>query len=161
MTLDRRITEMIRDAAIRLDGSGRVCLTTWERQGQIAMVDLGVGAGREMSSWVRGFDPAWGRFSPGIVNLAALAEHTASTGYSVLDLGPGEESYKARFADGWRGVERTLLFGRNLRPFHTPAQLLPLEQRDLLVERVQGWRARVTRRGGGVNGDGGPLLPPR
>jgi CelD/BcsL family acetyltransferase involved in cellulose biosynthesis len=146
LLFDHRVRAMISDAAESLDGTGRVCLVTWERPGRVAASLLGMGAGHEVSAWVTGFDPAWSNESPGILNMATMAEQAAEAGYDVLDLGPGEEPYKGRFTDRARGLEHSVLSGRNRWPFHTPAQLLAPERREALLRRARPVWER-TRRG--------------
>jgi len=55
--------------------------------------------------------------SPGLLLLVHLAEHAASQGHSLLDLGKGDEAYKSRFADS----HAPLLEGIVCRP--TPVTL--------------------------------------
>ena len=145
MKFDARVCAMISDAVTRLSGSGRVCLATWEKPGTVAVAHLAMGAGRELSAWVCGFDPAVARASPGIVNLATLFEHAAGAGYSVVDLGPGEEPYKLRFANSERDLQRTVLSGRNRWPLHSPVQLLSLAHRHALVDRLRRSTVRIRR----------------
>ncbi len=145
LLFDHRVRAMIRDAAVNLDGAGRVCLVTWERPGRVAATLFGMGAGSELSVWVSGFDPAWSDLSPGIVNMATMAAQAAEAGSDVLDLGPGEEPYKARFSDRSRRLEHSVLSGRNRWPLHTPAQLLSPAWREAAISRARSARERARR----------------
>jgi CelD/BcsL family acetyltransferase involved in cellulose biosynthesis len=54
--------------------------------------------------WLRGLDPRWRRFPCGHLLLQASAESLSECGFDTLDLGRGDEPYKALF-----GAERRVL----------------------------------------------------
>lgn len=66
-----------------------------------------------------GFDPDWGRYSPGLLLLAHTVRSSIEEGAARYDMLLGDEPYKARFAD----VERTAQTLVMTRPTH-PARAL-------------------------------------
>jgi CelD/BcsL family acetyltransferase involved in cellulose biosynthesis len=49
--------------------------------------------------WFTAYDPVLSRFSPGTMLTLALAEEAAARGIARFELGPGQDSYKSRFAN--------------------------------------------------------------
>ncbi len=52
-----------------------------------------------LSSWFPAYDPAYAAYSPGMVLFLGLAEAAAGAGIDRIDLGKGDEAYKAVLAD--------------------------------------------------------------
>jgi CelD/BcsL family acetyltransferase involved in cellulose biosynthesis len=50
--------------------------------------------------WFPAYDPAYSKYSPGLILLLKLAESAASGGLKTLDLGKGESPYKLRLMNG-------------------------------------------------------------
>jgi CelD/BcsL family acetyltransferase involved in cellulose biosynthesis len=71
-------------------------------KGRIAAAHFGMRSERALHWWFPAFDPSgeFARYSPGGILLLKLAEHAAGLGISILDLGKGDESYKASFMTG-------------------------------------------------------------
>jgi CelD/BcsL family acetyltransferase involved in cellulose biosynthesis len=61
-------------------------------------------------------------------------------GDAILDLGPGDETYKYWLTDDEVMLQSCLLSRRGLRPFHTPAQLLPFGTRRAAARLVGKFR---------------------
>lgn len=51
-----------------------------------------------VSSWFPAYDPAYSRFSPGLILLLDMARSLADEGVPTFDLGRGDEEYKGRAA---------------------------------------------------------------
>lgn len=51
------------------------------------------------------FSPVHGQCSPGTLHIHMLAEHLQKQGYRVMDLTPGDDRWKARFANDHRTVQ--------------------------------------------------------
>jgi CelD/BcsL family acetyltransferase involved in cellulose biosynthesis len=70
--------------------------------GKIAAAHLGMRSESVLHWWFPVYDPEsdLARYSPGGLLLMMLAEHGASVGLRALDLGKGEDSYKASFRTG-------------------------------------------------------------
>ncbi len=126
---DDDVMAIVVEAAHRLSGTGRLRLATIERPGEVIAADLIVSAGGHASGWFTGFDEAWAHLSPNFVCMILSIEDAARIGDRTFDLGSGSYSYKSRFTDDEPIFENVLLVRRGLRPFHTPAQLLPYNAR--------------------------------
>lgn len=126
---DGRFLDMVSEAVERSE-TGRLRLSTFERPGEVIATDLIINAGMGSSSWIRGFDDAWANLSPGRANLALCVEDSMLRGEEIFDLGPGVEPYKSSFTGDEATLQGHLLVRRGLRPFHTPAQLLPYAARQ-------------------------------
>jgi CelD/BcsL family acetyltransferase involved in cellulose biosynthesis len=115
---------------------GRVRLATLERPGEVIAAHLAISGGGDSSVWIGGFEEHWSSLSPGRVNLALCVEDSMRVGDTVLDLGPGDETYKYWLTDDQVMLQSCLLSRRGLRPFHTPAQLLPFGTRQSVARLV-------------------------
>ena len=51
--------------------------------------------------WFPTYDPAFSKYSPGVILLLKMAESSATLGVNTLDLGCGEHSYKERLMNGF------------------------------------------------------------
>jgi CelD/BcsL family acetyltransferase involved in cellulose biosynthesis len=61
---------------------------------------LGLRSGPVWHWWLPAYDPAAARHSPGTVLLLAMADAAPGLGVRMIDLGKGDEPYKARLATG-------------------------------------------------------------
>ena len=68
---------------------------------------FGLRSQRVFHYWFPVYDPAYGKYSPGLVLLMAIVEASAAHGLLQIDLGAGQQEYKRRLAT----AERTLLGG--------------------------------------------------
>jgi len=134
---DDQFMAMVAEAADKLSGTGRMRLATIEKPGEVIAADLMVSAGGHTSGWLTGFDESWAHLSPNFVCMVLSIEDAARVGDTTYDLGSGSYTYKSRFTDDEPIFENLLLVRRGLRPFHTPAQLLPYGARQT-VGRVLG-----------------------
>lgn len=50
--------------------------------------------------WLPAYDPAFAKYSPGLILLLKMAEHAAALGVSTIDLGVGRALYKQRLMSG-------------------------------------------------------------
>jgi CelD/BcsL family acetyltransferase involved in cellulose biosynthesis len=60
---------------------------------------FGMRSERDLHWWFPSFDPTFGRYSPGTVLLWELAKASESGEFLRIDLGKGDDPYKARFAN--------------------------------------------------------------
>ena len=94
---------------------------------------FGMRSGSVLHWWFPSFDPAFGRYSPGTLLLWKLAKESDSGETRRIDLGKGDEPYKARFAN-----ERvSLAEGRVELPSRTTQ--IRRARRDL----TESWGTRV------------------
>lgn len=95
-----RATAMLEDAGARLLGEGRFRLMVLEMDGQPVDAHLAVAAGGELVGANGGWDERWSEFSPTAVHLLYLIEDSIKRGDRRINLGPGDQAYKRRFANG-------------------------------------------------------------
>jgi CelD/BcsL family acetyltransferase involved in cellulose biosynthesis len=66
----------------------------------IAAAHMGMRSNHVLHWWFPGYEHSLSRYSPGGILLLKLAQHMAELGVTTLDLGKGEDSYKASFMTG-------------------------------------------------------------
>ncbi|MBI1265732.1 MAG: GNAT family N-acetyltransferase [Alphaproteobacteria bacterium] len=79
---------------------------------ELAAVEMGMAAVGVYHSWFPAYDPRFAAVSPGLLLLHGVLENAASLGVARIDLGRGEQAYKAYYTD----YEIPLSTGRALRP---------------------------------------------
>ena len=89
---------------------------------ELAAVETGLAAGGVYHSWFPAYDPKFASVSPGLLLLHGVIEAAEKLGLSRIDLGKGEQPYKAYYTD----YEVPLCAGRALAP-------------GLAAARVAGW----------------------
>jgi len=141
LVFDTGFMELVTDA-VRSCEPGRVSLSTVERPGEVIAADLVLRGGGESTAWFGGFEESWAHLSPGRVNTVMCINDAMVAGDTVLDLGPGAEPYKYWYTEEEVTLQGHLLSRRGLRPFHTPAQLLPYATRKTAA-RVVGRLRRL------------------
>jgi CelD/BcsL family acetyltransferase involved in cellulose biosynthesis len=110
-----------------------------EVDGRPVSAHLVLAAGEETTYWLGGFDEAFAADRPGLVALLQAVEHALARGATRFDLGPGDQAYKRRFADGDRPLDWVTLVLPGLRRPLTRLQLAP---RRLAREVRDGVRRR-------------------
>ena len=80
------------------------------------------------------------------MNLTLCVEDSITRGDELFDLGSGGQSYKYRLTEDETFRQHRSLSRRGLRPFHTPAQLLPFEARQAIVGSLGRLRSSAVRR---------------
>lgn len=63
---------------------------------------LGLSSQEVLHWWITAYDPTFSKYSPGAVLLVRLIEEAARRGLQRIDLGKGDEPYKATFQSGAR-----------------------------------------------------------
>lgn len=66
---------------------------------RLAAANIGMQSDSVWHAWFPVYEPSLARYSPGIQLLMLIAEATAGQGRRLLDLGQGDEAYKAAFSD--------------------------------------------------------------
>jgi CelD/BcsL family acetyltransferase involved in cellulose biosynthesis len=108
-----------------LDLSGR--LSTLSAGDTVIAVDFSLCSDAVLATWFNAYDPAFGRYSPGTLRWYHVIEDAAALGLREVDLGPGDEPYKATLAttryDVFAGaVERRCLEALARRAWRAPRQ---------------------------------------
>ncbi len=98
--IGRGTSRMLADAGGELMGSGRLQLASVEVDGRVISSLLFVAAGGEVSFWNGGFDEEYASLRPSLINLVEAVSRGLERGDTRLDLGPGDQGYKRRLADG-------------------------------------------------------------
>jgi hypothetical protein len=135
LVFDSTFMNLVTDAVGSCE-PGRVSLATTERPGEVVAADLVLSAGGESTAWFGGFEESWAHLSPGRINTVMCINDAMAAGDTVLDLGPGAEPYKYWYTEEEVTLQGHLLSRRGLRPFHTPAQLLPFAARQATARVV-------------------------
>lgn len=95
--------------------------------------------------WFPAYDISFQKYSTGMILLLKMAEHGATTGIKIIDLGRGQSRYKSAFADGEielceGSIERTLSLSgalRRLRKSVEPASVaMPVGSARTLSRRL-------------------------
>jgi CelD/BcsL family acetyltransferase involved in cellulose biosynthesis len=73
-------------------------------EGEPIAAHIGMRSTNVMHYWFPSYDPAFSKFSPGIILLLRLAKALAATGVQIIDLGKGESQYKDRLMTGYTEV---------------------------------------------------------
>jgi CelD/BcsL family acetyltransferase involved in cellulose biosynthesis len=96
---------VLAEVARALDGTERLTMELLEVDGRPVSAHLFLAAGEETTYWLGGFDEAYAADRPGLVALLQGVEHALGRGAARLDLGPGDQPYKRRFADAERELD--------------------------------------------------------
>jgi CelD/BcsL family acetyltransferase involved in cellulose biosynthesis len=68
--------------------------------GRIVAGHVGMRSRTVLHYWFPVYDPAYAKFSAGIILLLRIANAVADQGVTLIDLGKGESAYKARLSTG-------------------------------------------------------------
>lgn len=97
--LDEGVEKMLRDAARELVAAGRMRIYTIHVGDQVASVQLFLAAGGVTNYWLGAYDPRWSDFGPGNQGVFQAITDALARSERLIDLGPGGQPYKFRFAD--------------------------------------------------------------
>ena len=141
--VDRHTEATLAEVARALDGTGRMSVELIEVDGRPVSAHLVLAAGEETTYWLGGFDEAFAADRPGLVALLQAVEHALARGATRFDLGPGDQAYKRRFADGDRPLDWvTLVLPGPRRPL-TRLQLAPRRLAREVRDRVRRRRGEA------------------
>jgi CelD/BcsL family acetyltransferase involved in cellulose biosynthesis len=144
------IERLLQAAAGELAESERLRVFSLDVGGETASVQIFFAAGGEVAYWLGGFDERWGSFGPGNLGVLAAVEDFFRRGEKCLDLGPGGQRYKYRFATGERVFDTMLLAPRGVRlarifAFHL-ARLAKRSASSRVLPRARAVRGRASER---------------
>lgn len=92
-------------------------LSSLRVQGKVAAVHMGMRSRDVLHWWFPAYDPAYGKYSVGIILLLRLAQAAADAGLETIDLGKGDSLYKQRVMTGINPIsEGSIERGAWLRP---------------------------------------------
>jgi CelD/BcsL family acetyltransferase involved in cellulose biosynthesis len=153
----QQVTAIYEDAGRAQLDSGRFRLWLLEVDGEPISAQLFAEAGGEVLYLSGGWDESFARFKPALLAILHAVEDGFARGDARIDLAPGEQHYKLRFADGNDPVAWSMIIlpGRRLAlsyarsaPMLTRQALRAAGKRALTgeqVERLRSIRARLRR----------------
>jgi len=146
--LTESVVDLLLEAADRGNGDSPVDLWVVEGpEGRIS-VQVFLRAGEELNYWLGGFDPGYSSIRPGpaILTVFEVIRDCMASGIRRIDLGPGNQEYKAEFSDGSETLTWTSLCVS--RPKAPMVRLVMAAQgiRPLLLARVPYTIKRRLRR---------------
>ncbi|MCH8491119.1 MAG: GNAT family N-acetyltransferase [Oceanicaulis sp.] len=106
------IDAVLAGTAARAFGPFRGLVASLYLGDELAAVEMGMAAGGVYHSWIPAYDPRFASVSPGLLLLHGILEQAQALGIERVDLGRGEQAYKAYYTD----YETPLSTGRALRP---------------------------------------------
>jgi CelD/BcsL family acetyltransferase involved in cellulose biosynthesis len=121
--------------------------------GRPVAAHFGLRTERVLVCWFPAYDPAYARYSPGLLLHLRMAEASAADGLAYLDLGRGEKQYKnslktreLQVSEGWVTRRHPVALGHRAR--RAPARAL----RNVVVSRPElfGPADRLLRRAGRI-----------
>ena len=101
---------------------------------ELAAVETGLVASGTYHSWMPAYEPRFSAVSPGLLLLHGIIEAAEGLGVQRIDLGKGEQAYKAYYTD----YEAPLSAGRALRGGWTAACVSGWEMAEQLGEVLPG-----------------------
>jgi CelD/BcsL family acetyltransferase involved in cellulose biosynthesis len=128
------VDRTLREAAERLVEQDGFRLWTVEIDGQVIGATAFAAAGGAVTMLCTAFDPAWGRFAPGLRSTVAGIEEGFQLGEERIDLGFGEFAYKLKLANEARRISSYELFARDIRYPLVRAHELPRHARERLIQ---------------------------
>jgi CelD/BcsL family acetyltransferase involved in cellulose biosynthesis len=128
---------------------------------QVIAVHFGMRYRNVLASWFPAYDPAYLRFSPGLILLTRLLEALPEEGISRVDLGRGDERYKQSFLterfDVVEGAVDSRVFRRAMRRSWVAvrqwAETTSAAQRPLRL--IRGARQFIARQEDGAEAEQG------
>ncbi|MEV5981517.1 GNAT family N-acetyltransferase [Streptomyces sp. NPDC052114] len=117
---------------------------------------FGLRSERVLACWFPAYDPAFSKYSPGLVLHLRMAEAAAAEGIAYLDLGRGQKAYKDSLktrelavSEGWVALRHPVAFGHRahrapVRALRNTVQSRPefFEPADRLLKRMGQFRSR-------------------
>jgi CelD/BcsL family acetyltransferase involved in cellulose biosynthesis len=155
VAVEDQLGRMLIDVAGELLDDGQLRMTVLEIAGEPVAAQLATAAGGEVLFLNGGWDERFSKLSPSVLCKLAMLEDAFARGDRRVNLGPGDQSYKVRLAEGNDPVAWTILMlpGPRLpltyartapmlvrqRAFQFAKRALAQEQAD----RLRGWRSRL------------------
>jgi CelD/BcsL family acetyltransferase involved in cellulose biosynthesis len=154
---DRQVPAIYEDAGrVHLE-SGRFRLWMLEIDGEPVSAQLFAEAGGEVLYLNGGWDERFARYKPAMLAILQAVEDGFARGDRRIDLAPGEQHYKLRFADGNDPVAWSMIMLPGRRLALTYARSAPMLSRQALraagkraltpeqIDRLRGLRERLRR----------------
>jgi CelD/BcsL family acetyltransferase involved in cellulose biosynthesis len=140
------VDAMLRQAGRDLLEGGRLRLDSIDVGGRTVSSQLYLAAGGEVTYWLGGFDDDFGSYKPALVALVEAIADSLRRGDDRFDLGPGDQDYKYRLADGKEELAWVTLVPPGPAHLLGRAALAPTQARRALAARLpEDARERVKK----------------
>ncbi|MCF8245303.1 MAG: GNAT family N-acetyltransferase [Saprospiraceae bacterium] len=137
--------------------SGMVHVSALWLDNQLLAFHFGIIDGKRAYLGIKSYDPSESRQSPGLLLLIELAEVLVQQGFELLDLTPGTDAYKERFANDHQLLSRPTICFSPVAALSATAKntaiillnkSLPLFKTDLLTmaswkENIKSWVGKL------------------
>ena len=147
--LGERLPAFLHDIGRTLLPAERFRLRMLELDGEAISAQLFLAAGQTVVYLNGGWDERHAKLKPSMLGLLDTVETTFAQGEQRLDLGPGEQAYKQRFADGNHPVGWNILVPpghrRALTRAHTAPMLARYALRDVAKRTLTDEQAKRLR----------------
>jgi CelD/BcsL family acetyltransferase involved in cellulose biosynthesis len=138
VALGEPFQRMLEDVGLDLLAEDRFRLRLLEIDGEAVCAQLYLAAGGSVLYFNSGWDERFAHMKPSLIGMFGCVEDAFARGEREIDLGPGEQAYKLRFADGNDPVAWNLLM--------LPSQRLPLTYMSMLPTLAGSHLREGTRR---------------
>ncbi len=126
----------------------RLQIWVLEADGRVVSAVIFLSAGGVTTSWLGGFDESFSVASPLLLTIDGAVRHAIERGEERLDLGPGRQTLKERFADGERELAWIDLVPGGLRSAPVRAALGAERAARALPPGLKSKLKPLLRRGG-------------
>ncbi|MGW0828070.1 GNAT family N-acetyltransferase [Streptomyces sp. NPDC002845] len=116
------ITQLVRQLFHSRSESFAGLLSVLYADGKPVAAHFGLRSDRVLACWFPAYDPAYAKYSPGLVMHLRMAEAAASDGIAYLDLGRGQKDYKESLktreltvSEGWVTRRHPVALGHRAR----------------------------------------------
>lgn len=117
---------------------------------QLVAAHFGMRSSTVWHYWFPSYDPAFSKYSPGVILLLKMAESASALGVNVIDLGCGEHAYKERFMNGYvltaKGIVEVPCLTTAVRRVITPVSKIPFNVRRWVSKTPLGAALRQVRK---------------
>jgi CelD/BcsL family acetyltransferase involved in cellulose biosynthesis len=137
VTLGDRLADMLTSVGRQLVGEERFRLVVLEINGEPISAQLFLVVGRRIAFWNGGWCERFARYRPGLLGILSVIEDAFERHEQRLDLGPGVNPYKLRFADGTDAVASSVLAIPGRRMPVTSARIAPSLVRSAIRDSAE------------------------
>ena len=152
VALGSRLPAVLNDIGASLLGRAGFRLRLCEVEGEAISAQLFLASGGRVLYINGGWDERFAQFKPSMLGILAVIEEAFERGERHVDLGPGAQHYKLRFADSSDPVASTNLMPASIRtvPMRAKASLRDMVKRRLSEQQIIRLRQCLGRLGAGL-----------
>ena len=135
----------------QLEIPGRILPFALWLDDQLLSFNMGIISKKYFKGRITSFDPSEYKYSPGTLLLIKLSEYLAENGYETLDLTPGSNSYKDRFADTMVELRKptihfsNIAYRKNLLKQHLVkgSRTLLIDKLGVDIKKTRQWKTNL------------------